>query len=97
MTVHVETVNAPTTTAALIEPHIVTAEDDFSSDVPDACRRLVIARTVCHWSATIKSAMVLIAKYNPSNRTVYIEGNTLLGYISPVKTVPEASVSKPSN
>ena len=92
MAVHVETVNAPAnTTAALIEPRIVTAEDVHSSDTPEAFHRLVIARTVCHWSATYKSSMVEIS--NQSNRHVYLERNTMLGDISPVETVPQANVS----
>ena len=96
MAVHVETVNAPAnTTAALIEPRIVTAEDVHSSDAPKAFHRLVIARTVCHWLPTNKSAMVQRA--NPSNHRVYLERNALLGCISPVKTVPQATVSKLQN
>ena len=55
MAVHVETINAPAkTTAALMEPRILTAEDVHSPDVPKAFHVLVIARTVCHWSAVNK-------------------------------------------
>ena len=92
MAVHVETINAPAeTTAALIEPRIVTAEDVQSSNVPKAFDRLVIARTVCRWSAVNKTAMVQIA--NPSNRRVYLEKNTILGCTSKVKAVPKLNVS----
>ena len=43
MAVHVETINAPAkTTAALIEPRIVTAKDVHSPDVPKAFHRLVL-------------------------------------------------------
>ena len=78
MAVHVETINAPAeTTAALIEPRIVTAEDGYWSHVPTAFHRLVIARTVCHWSAVNNTAMVQTS--NPSNRRVYLERNTMLG------------------
>lgn len=75
MAVHVETVNAlAETITAWIEPRTVTAEDFHSSDVPKAFHRLVIARTLCHWSATEMSTMVQVAY--PSNRRVYLERNT---------------------
>ena len=59
MTVDV-TENAPSeTTPALNEPRIVIAHDFESSDnVPQAFRRVVVARTVCNWSAVDKSAAV---------------------------------------
>ena len=96
MAVHGEAVNAPAKTkAALIEPRILTAGDAHSSDVTKAFHRLLIARTVCHWSATNKYAMVQIA--NPSNGRVYLERKTMLGQISPVKTVRQATVSKLQN
>ena len=61
-------INGPAeTTVALIENRTTTAEDVCSPDVPKAFHRLVIARTVCHWSAPVnKTAMVQMA--NPSSR-----------------------------
>ena len=80
MVVHVETIHAPAeTTATLIEFRIVTAEDVHSSDVPKSFHTLVLARTVCDRSAVNKTAMVQLA--NPSNSRVYLERNTILGYI----------------
>jgi len=93
MTVDVVTEHAPqATTPALIEPRIVTTEDiQTSGNIPDAFRRILVARTVCNWSADDKSAAVQIA--NPTKRHVYIERDTVLGYISPVKSVAEKTVS----
>ena len=93
MTVEVVTKNAPhATTPAVIEPRIVTTKDMESFDtIPAAFRRILVARTVCHWSAVDKSAAVQIA--NPSKRHVHIERDTVLGYITPVKSVPTKAVS----
>ena len=93
MTVEVVTKNAPhATTPAVIEPRIVTTKDMESFDtIPAAFRRILVARTVCHWSAVDKSAAVQIA--NPSKRHVHIERDTVLGYITAVKSVPTKAVS----
>ena len=93
MTAHVVTTHAPeATTPALVEPRIVTTHDLQTSDnVPDAFRHILVARTVCNWSAEDKSAAVQIA--NPSKRHIYIERDTILGYISPVKSVAAETVS----
>ena len=92
MALDVLTKNAPSeTTPALIEPRIVIAHDfESSENVPRAFRRVVVARTVCNWSAVDKSAAVQI--YNPSKRHVHLERDTILGYISPVKSVAEKTV-----
>ena len=90
MAVHVESVTAPTeTTAALIEPLIVTFEDIESSAenieppaVPKAVQNMTVARTVCHWSSADKTAVVQVA--NPSSQYVYLERRTVLGHIAPV-------------
>ena len=58
------------TTAALTEPLIATFDDTESSAVPEAFQNIV-ARTVCHWSAANKTAVVQIA--NPSNQCVYLK------------------------
>ena len=78
------------TVTALIEPRIVTSADITKPDTPKAFHRVVVARPVCPWSNT-KGAMVQVA--NPSNRVAYLPRNTLLGYISPVKTVLPQTVS----
>ena len=77
-------------TTALVEPRIVSAMDLDSPDTPQAFRRIVVARTVCHWSP-FKGAVVQIA--NPSNRVVRLNKDTLVGYISPVKTVEPQTIS----
>ena len=71
MAAHAEKINGPAeTTVALIENRTTTAEDVCSPDVPKAFHRLVIARTVCHWSAPVnKTAMVQMA--NPSSRCLF--------------------------
>ena len=49
MSVQVESATAPTkTTAALIEPLIVTFEDIGSAAVPEAFQNMIVARTVSH-------------------------------------------------
>ena len=76
----------------MIEPRIVTAHDfESSEDVPQAFRRGVVARTACNWSAVDKSAAAQIC--NPSKRHVHLERDTILRYISPVKSVAEKTVS----
>ena len=92
MAVHVGSDHAPTeTTAAIIEPLIATFEDIDSSTVPDAFQNMVIARTVCHWSAANKTAVVQIA--NPSNQYVYFKRDNLLGHIAPVSVAPKQTIS----
>ena len=83
MAVQVESATAPTeTTAALIEPVIVTFEDIESSAVPEAFQNITVARTVSHWSAADETAVVQIA--NPSHQYAYLKRNTLLGHVAPV-------------
>ena len=71
---------------ALIEPLTGTIEDIESSAVPEAFQFiiLIVARTVCYWSTTDRTAVVQIA--NPSHQYVYLKRNTLLliEHISPV-------------
>lgn len=75
----------PTNTTAFIESRIVSADYEKASDIPKAFRRMVVARTVYHWSTFDKTKKVQIA--NPSNRHVYLKMHTLLWYISPVEAV----------
>ena len=92
MAVQVISVQAPpTTTAALLEPRIVTFEDVESSEVPDAFQHLIVARTVCEWSAADKSAIIQIA--NPSHQYVYLKRDTVLGTIVPIARVPNKTIS----
>ena len=82
MAVQVESATTPTeTTAALIEPLIVTFEDIESPAVPEAFQNVIVARTVSHWSAADKTGVVQIA--NPSHQYVHLKRNTLLGHIAP--------------
>ena len=72
MAVQVKSVTAPTEiNAALIEPLIVTFEDIESSAVPEAFQDMIVARTVIHWSAADKTAVVRIA--NQSHQYVYLK------------------------
>ena len=83
MAVQVESATAPTeTTAALIEPLIVTFEDIESSAVPKAFQNMVVARTVSHWSAADETPVVQIT--NPSHRYAYLKRKTSLEHIAPV-------------
>ena len=85
-TVQVESVKAPTeTTAALIEPLIVTIEDIESSAVPEAFQCFKVARS------SDRTAVVQIA--NPSHQYVYLKRNTLLGHITPVSVAGNNTTS----
>ena len=90
--VEVETASAPDeTTAAQIEPLVVTCDDAQSTDVPDAFHEIVVAPTVCQWSSVNKTATVQIA--NPSGGHVHLERIMILGCISPVKSVLAQNVN----
>lgn len=92
MAVHVVSARAPIEdTAALIQPLIVTYDEIASSQAPDAFEHLVVARTVCNWSAADKIAVIQIA--NPSHQYVYLKQNTVLGQIAPISDVPNKTVS----
>ena len=92
MAVQGESVKAPTeTTAALIEPLIVTFEDIESSAVPEAFQNIIVARTVSHWSAADETAVVQIA--NPCHQYVYLKRNTLLEHIAPVSVALDKATS----
>lgn len=93
MAVEVVTTNAPKViTPALIEPHIITAHDfEASEDIPEAFRHVVVARTACTWSVADKSAAAQIA--SPSNRHVHLKRESVVAYISPVKSVADITVS----
>ena len=64
------------TTAAIIEPLIATLYDIESSAVPGAFQNTIVARTVCHWSATNNTAVVQIA--DPSNQYVLEAGYSII-------------------
>ena len=64
------------TSAALIEPLILTRDDVQSTDVPDAFCRIVVARTFCHWSSVNIIATVQIA--NPFGTHVHLKRKMLL-------------------
>ena len=73
------------TTAALIEPLIVTYDDVGSKYLPDVFLRILVARTVCHWPSVNQVATVPIA--NPSGRHVHLKEAMFSRYISPVTGV----------
>ena len=92
MAVQVESAKAPTeTTAALIEPLIVTFEDIEPSAVPEAFENMIVARKESHWLAADKAAVVQIA--SPSHQYVYLKRNTLLGHISTVSVALNKTTS----
>lgn len=84
----------PLATTAIIEPHIVTGETFQSSEVPQACNRLIVERTACTWSAVNKAAMVRVA--NQSIRHVQRPRIMLLEYVTPVTNEPTEIVSATS-
>ena len=93
MAVLVETEVPPTkTTPAVIEPRIGTEGEIHSPDVPQAFTRIIIARTVCTWSAANSTAVLQIA--NPSNHHVKLNRNAILGYITPAQEKQPATVSE---
>ena len=62
MAVVVETEVLPSkTTPAVIEPRIITEGDIHSPEVPQAFTRIIIARTVCTWSAANSTVVLQIA------------------------------------
>ena len=52
---------------------------------------MIVARTVSHWSAADKTAVVQIA--NPSHHYEHLKRNTLLGHIAPVSVALDKTTS----
>ena len=79
------TVRPQKDTLALINPRIASAHtlDDIPQD--EIWQMLIIARTVTQWCRKTKSALVQIG--NPSDRTITLKPNTIVGTISPVTAI----------
>ena len=94
LAVQIESVKAPNeTTAARIQPLIVTVEKIRSSAVPinRTFQCMIVARTVCYWSASDKTAVVHIA--NASHKHIYFKWITLHGHIAPVSVALDNTAS----
>ena len=78
-------------TLALIEPRIASIHtlDDMPQD--DIWQSVIIARTVTQWSSVTNSALLQVG--NPSDRTITLKPNTIVGTITPVTAIsPQTQV-----
>ena len=72
-------------TLALIEPRIASAHTLDGMPQDKIWQSLIIARTETHWCSTTNSALVQIG--NPSDRSILLKPNTIVGPISPVTAI----------
>ena len=78
-------------TLALIEPRIASAHTLDGIPQDEIWQSLIIARTVMHWCSTTNSALVQIG--NPSDRSIILKPNTMVGTISPVTAISPRTAS----
>ena len=78
-------------TSALIEPRIASAHTFDGTSQDEIWQLLIIARTVTHWSSSTNSALVQVG--NPSDRSIILKPNTIVGTISPVTAIPPQTAS----
>ena len=78
-------------TLALIEPRIASIHtlDDMPED--DICQSVIIARTVTQRSSVTNSAILQVG--NPSDRTIILKPNTIVGTITPVTAISPQTAS----
>ena len=78
-------------TLALIEPRIASIHmlDDMPQD--DIWQSVIIARTVTQWSSVTNSALLQVG--NPSDRTIILKPNTIVGTITPVTAISPQTAS----
>ena len=78
-------------TLALIEPRIASIHtlDDMPQD--DIWQSVIIARTVTQWSSVTNSALLQVV--NPSDRTIILKPNTIVGTITPVTAISPQTAS----
>ena len=78
-------------TLALIEPRIASIHtlDDMPED--DIWQSVIIARTVTQWSSVTNSALLQVG--NPSDRTIILKPNTIVGTITPVTAISPQTAS----
>ena len=69
-------------TLALIEPRIASVHTPDGIPQDEIWHTLIVARTLTQWCRKTKSALVQIG--NPSDRTITLKPNTIVGTISPV-------------
>ena len=75
----------------LIEPRIASAHTLDGMPQDGIRQSLVIAKTVTHWCSTTNSALTQIG--NPSDRSVILKPNTIVGTISPVTAISPRTAS----
>ena len=78
-------------TLVLIEPRIASAHTLDGMPQDEVWQSLVIARTVTHWCSTTNSAVVQIG--NPSDRSIILKPNTIVGTILPVTAISPRTAS----
>ena len=78
-------------TLALIEPRIASTHtlDDTPQD--EIWQLVIIARTVTQWSSLTNSALLHVG--NPSDRTIILKPNTIVGTITPVTAISPQTAS----
>ena len=78
-------------TLALIEPRIASTHtlDDMPQD--EIWQLVIIARTVTQWSSLTNSALLQVG--NPSDRTIILKPNTIVGTITPVTAISPQTAS----
>ena len=78
-------------TLALIEPRIASIHtlDDMPQD--DIWQSVIIARTVTQWRSVTNSALLQVG--NPSDRTIILKPNTIVGTITPVTAISPQTAS----
>ena len=78
-------------TLALIEPRIASIHtlDDMPED--EIWQSVIIARTVTQWSSVTNSALLQVG--NPSDRTIILKPNTIVGTITPVTAISPQTAS----
>ena len=78
-------------TLALIEPRIASIHtlDDTPED--EIWQSVIIARTVTQWSSVTNSDLLQVG--NPSDRTIILKPNTIVGTITPVTAISPQTTS----
>ena len=78
-------------TLTLIEARIASAHTHDVIPQDAIWHTLIVARTVTQWCGETNSALVQIG--NPSDRTITVKPNTIVGTISPVTAIPPQTAS----
>ena len=78
-------------TLVLLEPRIASAHTLDGIPQDKIWQSLIVARTVTHWCSKTNSALVQIG--NPSDRSIILKPNTIVGTISPVTAISPRTAS----